>query len=366
MKPMKPMKQIALGLVVLMSWAGIVSAQNANQYLPLAEGKTWVLKSPSERTPIKFEVMSRDGDSYVLRFSSPWATNDWRLRVQDGKAYMIGYGANGRLMDLPDDTVFFDFTAAQGANWSNTIGKLSVTARGVSVAGPARKYADGVSILQTSGGAKFTYTFSPGVGFVQFGEGRNAFILDESASQLGASRAAPADESRPVPHVPTAPPQGQNRVAPPGRGAAASRPVPVATNKVLLGTTVSTFANESESPQNLMKRFDQTIDAGITYISGAGKWTELEPSKGKFDLGALNFQSHLASRNDARTSYTLRLIDTVHKVVPQDLARKGWRDPEMRSRVLALIEAMAPVMRDHVQWFMFGNEIDGYFQAASG
>jgi len=61
-------------------------------------------------------------------------------------------------------------------------------------------------------------------------------------------------------------------------------------------------------------------------------------------------------------SYTLRLIDTIHKAVPPKLMNKGGMDLEMQQRVLALIDAMAPVMRGRVQWFMFGNEVDGYFE----
>jgi hypothetical protein len=36
-------------------------------------------------------------------------------------------------------------------------------------------------------------------------------------------------------------------------------------------------------------------------------------------------------------------------------------DAEMQKRVLRLIDALAPILRDRVQWFVFGNEIDGYF-----
>jgi hypothetical protein len=75
----------------------------------------------------------------------------------------------------------------------------------------------------------------------------------------------------------------------------------------------------------------------------------------------MDFQAHLAQLNGAKMSYTLRLIDTIHKVVPDDLMKKGWMDPEMRKRVLGLIDALAPVLQGRVQWFMFGNEVDGYF-----
>jgi len=56
----------------------------------------------------------------------------------------------------------------------------------------------------------------------------------------------------------------------------------------------------------------------------------------------------------------------VKRVLPTDLARKRWNDPEMEGRVLQLVDAMVPRFRGRVQWFMFGNEIDGYFERNPG
>lgn len=349
----------ALPLVVIVIALAIpvLSAQDGTRgYLPLSQGKKWVLKNPRQNRPIEIEVVGEKNGEYHVRFTSPWNSADWKLTPRDGMVALTGYGANGQTMPLPAGTVFFDFVSRQGKSWSNQAGKLAVAARGLTVHGAVRSYPDCVTIRQEAGGSKFFYTFSAGVGFVQFGEGANAFVLDESASRLGA-QASVAEA--------TAPLTAGTRSG----GGAFARPVPdrsvrprePSPHKPLLGVTVTTFANEEDRPENLMKHFDQSVQTGVTYISGAGKWTELEPGKGKYKLDSIDFQAHLAQSNRAKMSYTLRLIDTVHKAVPQDLMKKGWMDPEMRKRALRLIDELAPMLRDRVQWFVFGNEIDGYF-----
>jgi hypothetical protein len=336
-----------------------------DQYLPLSVGAKWVLRHPRENASITIEVLERDGDGYRVRFTSPWATNDWTLKASDGKRYyMTGYGAGGNMMQLPGETLFFDFTAGEGKKWSNVIGTMTLTAKNRSVNSNSREYRGCVQVKQASKGGDFFYTFAPKVGFVQFGEGKSAFVLDEATSKLNGGE--PAEESRPTPHVPTRPrrsrPDGPALTPPAGRSdASVSRPESRRSGRLLVGTTISTYANESETPTNLMKRFQQTIDAGVTYISGAGKWPELEPKKGQYNLDGLNFQVEYAKKHDISISYTLRLIDTVRRDLPAELSRKSWNDRELGARALKLIEAMALRFDGRVKWFMFGNEIDGYF-----
>ena len=329
---------------------------NASNYLPLAEGRKWVLRNSAQSRPVEIEVVGRQGGEFTLRFVSPWNSVDWKLTPRAGAVALTGYGANGQTMPLPAETLFFDFESATGKPWSNQAGKFSVIARGAEVQTSSRTYRECITIRHDAGGSKFFYTFAPGVGFVRFGEGSGAFVLDEAASALGAA-APPASAAASTPQGFA----GNGSRGVPRKAASSDHPASAKAGKPLLGVTVTTYANEEESPANLMKRFDQSTRAGITYISGAGKWAELEPSKGRYKLDSIDFQAHLAQSNGAKMSFTLRVIDTIHKAVPPDLQDKGWMDPQMQSRVLALIDAIAPVLNGRVQWFAFGNEIDGYF-----
>jgi hypothetical protein len=281
---------------------------------------------------------------------------------------MTGYGNAQSVAPLPDDTLFFDFNSPQGKSWSNTVGKMTVNNRNMTVRSGSKTYGSSIQITQTAAdGGSFSYTFAPGVGFVRLDVAKMAFVLDESASHLpGDLRADSRNDSRsgvsrPVPHVPNpgSTPEPAHPAPPPPSAAAGNR---TGGGRVAVGLMAATFPNEPESPENLMKRFQQTIDAGIGYIQGAGKWTDLEPKKGEYRFDGLNFQAEYAQKLHVPMSYTLRLIDTVNRIVPADLEKKSWNDPEMRNRVLRLIEGMAPHLKGRVQWFMFGNEIDGYFQ----
>lgn len=362
---------IGTGLFALPIHGRQDSASQSAQYLPLSVGAKWVLSHPRENAKITIEVLERDGEGYRIRFASPWSTNEWTLKALDGKYYMTSYGAGGKVMPLPEETLFFDFAAGEGKKWSNVIGTMTLTAKNLNVSSATREYRGCIQVKQASKGGNFLYTFAPNIGFVQFGEGKSAFVLDEAASQLKGG--ASAEESRPTPHVPSRPRQiTQNRPTPTPSNRPSSPNDASASNagsdrtgrlpgRLLVGTTVTTFPNESETPLNLMKRFQQTLDAGVTYISGAGKWPELEPKKGKYNFEGLDFQVEYARKLDLSMSYTLRLIDTVKRDLPSDLNRKPWSDRELRARALGLIEALAPHFKDRVKWFMFGNEIDGYF-----
>ncbi len=165
------------------------SAFAQSDYLPLSEGSRWTLRSNATDKPIVIEVTGRSGDAYLVRFSSPFGANDWRLEARGDKYYMTGFGANGQLMDLPEDTLYFDFGAAPGARWSNTIGRMRVIA----------SEGGRVMIAQESKGGKMVFGFERGRGFVQFGEGGSAFMLQEGGPSGGASsaRGETGEEERP-------------------------------------------------------------------------------------------------------------------------------------------------------------------------
>jgi hypothetical protein len=349
-------------ICALLSFFATTVAAQPRDYLPLAPGAVWHLRSPAVPSPVVLEVIAQPPGATTLRFRSPWATNLWRLVPRGSQVFLTGFATGERMLDLPDDTLFFDFARGAGTTWRNAIGRVEVVATGVTVAGRTTTYRDCIRLKHESGGGAYVYTFAPGVGLVQFGAADLTFVIDEEQSRAGASDSGP---SASAPHrgaagSPTAvnPPAGRHPLAP------QARPAPLAKPNV--GVTTNTLASEAETPQNLMRRFEQTLAAGISYISGAGLWTDFEPSKGRYDFQKLDFQVHHAARRDIPMSYTLRLIDTVNRALPPDLLKKRWNDPEMEDRVLQLVDAMVPRFKGRVQWFMFGNEIDGYFERNPG
>jgi hypothetical protein len=110
----------------------------------------------------------------------------------------------------------------------------------------------------------------------------------------------------------------------------------------------------------MMNHFNQTLDAGVTYVAAYGDWAKLEPQVGQYSLGDLNLPLSIAANAGLPASFALRVINTVARDVPPDLRHTSWADPKMRSRVLRLMDAIAPILKGRARWFTFGYEVDGY------
>ena len=162
--------------------------QAGKDYLPLSMGQKWVLRNPTQSTPVIFEVVGQENGGFRIRSTTPWGVSEWTLVEQDGKFSMVAYGVGGPMQPLPNKPLYLDFTRPAGSKWSGSLGNLVLVSRTVTVESARRTYHDCVQIRQASGG-NLLFTFAKGVGYVQFGEGKSAFVIDESASQLpGAGR----------------------------------------------------------------------------------------------------------------------------------------------------------------------------------
>lgn len=335
-------RAILAGFVFL--WGVPVLAQQAGSYLPLAVGYKWVLRSANQRKPVVFEVTERDNNGFVLQSTTPWGSTRWTLSDDGGKFFMTAYGnkASGPMMPMPDGPLYLDFLRSAGEKWSNALGTLALVSRSVTVHSPNQTYSECTQIEHKAGKTKLLSTFARGVGYVQFGRDNAPFILDETASNLPPNDGAPAVVLPVQPHL-------------------RERDLPSAGANVPIGLTPNQFAKEPLTEAVMAKRLQQTVDAGVTYLSGTAKWAELEPSPGRYSLGSIAaFVSAAASKN-LPVSYTLRIINTVARDVPQDLQNVDWAEPQMRRRALALIDAITPLLKNHVRWISVGYESDSYF-----
>ena len=331
----------------------LAAQQGAGSYLPLTVGAKWILRNAREREPVVFEVLERDGDGYRLRSTNPWGSSEWTLVDEDGKFVMVAYGTGGPMMPLPQKPLYLDFTRREGSKWSNQLGELSVVARDVAVKSRNETYNDTVRIRHKTG-TELVFTFARGVGFVEFGQGKTAFVLDEDASTLpGSARAASAP-----PTAARAPERrGASRSAKSRSADAGPRDV---RSPVLIGLTPNKFANEPLTEDVMRGRVRQTLEAGVDYIVGNDDFRNLERSPGDYDLYNPTQLASIARDADIPIYYTLRVINTVARDVPRDLERVNWDDRRMQDRVVRVIEAVAPIIKPHAKWFTFGYEIDGY------
>jgi len=162
----------------------------AQEYLPLAVGNRWVLRnSKLPDKPFTIEITQQKGEGYRFASTTPWGRSGWTLINRGGKYFMTEYGnSNDQWMPIPDGNLYFDFSSPAGSKWSNQLGVHAVVSTSVQVRSANRTFDHCVQIKHTTGKTDTVFTFGPGVGFVQFGEGAEAFVLDENSSNLPGRR----------------------------------------------------------------------------------------------------------------------------------------------------------------------------------
>jgi hypothetical protein len=327
-----------------------LSAQSS--FLPLSEGAKWVLRNPNHKEPVVFEIARKQGNEFYFVSKYPWGTSEWALEPKGDAYIMTRLGTGGQTMPLNDRPVFVDFSRSARSKWSNSLGTLEIESTSTTVRGAANTYSNGILLRHRPKNGSQVFVFAPGVGFVQYAEGRNAFVLDEAASRL------PGESARAAPPAPlsSGEPIRRERVSP--RGGRSNSEAPA---RVPIGLTFNSFANEPKTPQNILKRFEQTLDAGVDLLVGGASWRELEPENGRYNLGDITYLASVSESKQMPVAYSLKIIETVHKAVPADLANRSWNSPEMRARVLKLIDEIVPILKTgQLRWFNFGYEIEGY------
>jgi hypothetical protein len=315
-------------------WVGVLLAAlpanpafGANE-LPVKAGYKWVLNSASyPGSPVVLEVTRTLITGTQYRFTTPWGISDYVLRKSGEQHSMSAYGTGAALMSISPALLYWDFTKPAGATWSNALGQFTVVSKTTTINANGRTFVGCTQIRNSSG----LYTFAPGIGLVQFGEGPGAFLLDPTKTTV---------------------------------------PLPNSTKSQLLsgkiGLTPNRYAYEPFTYDVMMARLKQTVDAGSTLLVASGEWATLEPTTSQFQLSAAIDMVAIARSHNMPISYTLRVINTVARDVPADLATTAWDDAEMQRRLLSLVDALAPILKGQVKYITIGYEIDGYFAQRAG
>lgn len=326
-------------LTVCFVVAACFGAQDNSHYLPLKVGKKWVLRSNAVGTPMVFEVVEKTGDGYRIRWDNPWIPSFLTIVPKGGKFYVSAVTMGGQSSPMPADTLYWDFTANTGTKWSNKVGTLMVVARDKVIRVDNKTYTNVIEIKENN---QF-WLFAPGVGFVQFGEGSGAFVLDEKASDADGQGPSPSTPN-PKPSLPKVHTGTQRSDMP------------------VIGVQANIFANEPLTPATTQSHYQQSLEAGITFQGFSSTWAKLEPQSGKYRFNEIDSNVGQAVRANIPVAYTLSIIDTGMKTVPDWLKTTKWDDPKMQAQLLMLIDAIAPHFRDRLRWVMIGNEVDPYFE----
>src|SRR3954468_2286926 len=102
-------------------------------------------------------------------------------------------------------------------------------------------------------------------------------------------------------------------------------------------------------------------EAGAGGLYQAWSWQALEPSPGRYDLD--NFASTLRYLGQTRglsMLLTIHVINTSAREVPADLQAEPFDSPLMKQRFRALLDALLPLLDQHVLYLSIGNEVDVY------
>ena len=301
-------------------------------YLPLNQGSRWVLRSRSSSKRIVLEVLAAQAGKVRLRFDNPWIPSELDLISEDGRIYITAVTANGQTSGLPPGTLYWDTTAHERQTWASPIGQYQVVSRHKKVRAVGRDFENCLEIEETNEkGDKLYWTFAPDAGFVQFGEGKDAFILESAATHQ-----APQASSEP---------------------SAAATHVALAANP---------FANEGYDSHSVQARFRQARDAGVNLIYISPKWNEIEMGREKYKLNDIDYPMGEAVQENLPAILHVRIIDTNQRAMPGDLMGEPFDAEETGARLDRLLDAVLARLEGRVKYFLVGNEIDAYFNQHPG
>src|SRR5690606_29539355 len=123
----------------------------------------------------------------IVDWQNPWVTVKFYFEPKGNQIILTALDMGNGVARFKDRPVYFDFDIQQGKQWSNSLGSAVVTKKGHTIKTPAGTFENCVEIrLKDSKGSDTYWAFAPGVGFVQFGTGKNPFLLQELPHSVSA------------------------------------------------------------------------------------------------------------------------------------------------------------------------------------
>jgi len=137
---------------------------------------------------------------------------------------------------------------------------------------------------------------------------------------------------------------------------ASSTPISSNRPRIALAFSVPDKAGEEEFLASAREQIRLRLDG----FQIAVKWSELEPTPGRYDFKKLDDSLGMAKLIGADASLTIQTIDTNNRALPEDLAAQPFASADMTSRWQAFLTNLAPRLGKRVRWISLGNEVDVY------
>jgi hypothetical protein len=315
-------------------------AAAGGDYLPLAVGQRWELRSRAAADPMLLEVTGRDGEAYLVRWVNPFVETTFRFEKHGQDIHLTGLDMGKGLGSIPRDTVYWSFGRRRGEQWSSSVGTQRIREAGQRVTTPSGAYEDTVEIeTRDRDGKSMYWTFAPGVGLVRWGEGRDAYLL--TSHSLGAGIAVPRTPARP----------GERPTLPRPRG----------RSPVLIGVDANPWdgVNEREALQ-------EAFEAGMAIVHVVPTWKDLEPSPGQYQWDGFDLRTGFAAERGLPIALNFRVVDTNDRSLPDAYRKWSFDDERMVEQVRKTIRLLGQRNKARARVVAIGNEVDGYFGKRRG
>ena len=308
-------------------------------YLPLQVGNQWNLVMPWSKEPMVFEVMGEKKGAYQVHWQNPWLkTAEFYFRPAGKIVFLTALDMGEGIGRLPADTVYFNFAAEEGGQWSNSIGSYTVIARKKKIETVAGTFDNCVHIrLQDSDGTAFDWVLAPEVGFVQFGDGEGAYSLSSFTSPAKTAKAQQRGE----------------------KSRKAQSTVPAKGGRMLAMDVSIPEDNDYAKSFAIAKRI------GVEAVTLSFDWKDIEKEPGKYqdpDGNLATANSYYPSMN-TKVGFDIRPIHTNRLAVPADLEKTPFDDRVMIKRFNAMIDyVLARLSNVDLVVLFIGSEIDLYVE----
>ncbi len=146
-----------------------------------------------------------------------------------------------------------------------------------------------------------------------------------------------------------------------GESGTAPGAVPMALVGVSSNTSDAAFALPTFG-DSVLRVLQDAKAAGADVQIRAPQWDRVEPTPGTWQLAEEQLYLDVHRSLGLRTHLNLRILDTISRNLPADLASLAWDDPVLVARVDVLVDTLAALARrSDLVSVAIGNEVDAYF-----
>ncbi len=146
-----------------------------------------------------------------------------------------------------------------------------------------------------------------------------------------------------------------------GKSGTAPGSVPMALLGLSSNTSDAAFALPTFG-DSVLRVLQDAKAAGADVQIRAPQWNLVEPTPGAWNLAEEQIYLDVHRSLGIRTHLNLRILDTISRNLPPDLASLAWDDPVLVARVDVLVDTLASLARrNDLVSVAIGNEVDDYF-----